>query len=309
VIWEILGVPEDQREECAAWAQATMRHFGQPESRNMGDSAAFTDASLRLTRNLALMLAEAVAWSALDGQGGHPYKGKLIGEIARRTMVPIDFSSQNAELRTLEFTESLMTLVQFVLASMSMQFLMGTALRNFLKPAPGLLPAQRLPWHALRNLRNQSPAAFQKGLDRAFEEVRRIDPPVTIVQRFAGEGVQLHGVNIPKDCPVFFVVAAANCDSIVGPNPTQFQWDRPNVQQVSLGHGVHECIGRAVQSWVVPPAIVALLDKMPDLQLCDTGSTPAWLDNIYFRTLLSLPVHRCPAALPAAPGPAPLAAQ
>jgi hypothetical protein len=36
----------------------------------------------------------------------------------------------------------------------------------------------------------------------------------------------------------------------------------------------------------------ALLSEMPTLRLVDADAVPAWLDNVYFRVLCSLPVMR-----------------
>ena len=292
VFWDILGLPPEHRKECGDLAQTMMRHFGQPEVRGMGDRVVFADASLRLTRRLALLFAQALAASLHPAQS--PFRGTLIGEIASRT--ELLFPSAN---RTMHFVESLLTLVQFVLAGfMSMQFLMGTGMRNLLTPDPRALRNGQTPWQQLRALYNPGEPAFDAALRNALAESRRVDPPVTIVQRYAGpNGAKIDAVTIPKDCPIFAVVASAHRDPTFIPEPGQFHWDRPVLPNLSLGRGSHECIGTALQDWVVPAALTRLLVDMPDLRLCDTKSVPAWLDNLYFRSLQSLPVSRChPAA-------------
>ena len=288
VFWDILGLPPEHREECGDLAQTMMRHFGQPEGRGMGDRVVFADASLRLTRRLALLFAQALAASLHPAQS--PFRGTLIGEIASRTQLL--FPSAN---RTMHFDESLLTLVQFVLAGfMSMQFLMGTGMRNLLTPDPRADRNGQTPWQQLRALYNPGNPAFDTALRNALAESRRVDPPVTIVQRYAGlNGAKIGNVTIPKDCPIFAVVASAHRDPTFIPEPGQFHWDRNPQLNLSLGHGTHECVGRLLQDWVVPAALTHLLEAMPDLRLCDTESVPAWLDNLYFRSLQSLPVSRC----------------
>ena len=292
VFWDILGLPPEHRKECGDLAQTMMRHFGQPEGRGMGDRVVFADASLRLTRRLALLFAQALAASLHPAQS--PFRGTLIGEIASRTQLLLPAAN-----RTMHFIESLLTLVQFVLAGfMSMQFLMGTGMRNLLTPDPRAHRNGQTPWQQLRALYNPGEPAFDAALRNALAESRRVDPPVTIVQRYAGpNGAKIGPVTIPKDCPIFAVVASAHRDPTFIPEPGQFHWDRPVLPNLSLGRGSHECIGTALQDWVVPAALTRLLVDMPDLRLCDTKSVPAWLDNLYFRSLQSLPVSRChPAA-------------
>ena len=291
VFWDILGLPPEHRNQCGDLAQTMMRHFGQPEGRGMGDQVVFADASLRLTRRLALLFAQALAaslWS--DAITPSPFRGTLIGEIANRTQLLLPSAN-----RTMHFIESLLTLVQFVLAGfMSMQFLMGTAMRNLLTPDPRVGKNGQTPWHQLRAQYPPGDPKFDVALRDALAESRRVDPPVTIVQRYAGlNGARIGNVTIPKDCPVFAVVASAHRDPSFGTDQDQFHWDRASQANLSLGHGSHECVGRLLQDWVVPAALTHLLKAMPDLRLCDTESVPAWLDNLYFRSLQSLPVSRC----------------
>lgn len=294
VYWNVFGLPEENRIECAALARTVMLHFGQPEHRGMGDQLVSADASVRLVTRLALLLAEALLAGLLEYlTGRNRFKGTLIGELADCVDLPYVPSAK----RVIGFEEALLTLLQLVLAGfMSMQFLMGTTLRNLLLPDPRTSRGGGQPWTALSKLLMGKPADFPAALERALEEARRFDPPVTIVQRFAGlNGAKLNGVQVAKDSPVFVVVGSANRDAAVAfDEPDQFHWDRPaGAGHLSLGHGIHLCVGQTLQQLIVPPALTALLQAMPSLQLVDSAATPAWLDNVYFRALQSLPVHRC----------------
>jgi cytochrome P450/deferrochelatase/peroxidase EfeB len=285
VFWRLLGLPEDHRDACAALAGGAMRHFGQPRQRGLGDDVVFADMSLRLTTRLALLLAEALLGSTVPLPTR--FKGTLIGELAARTVITIPTGQ-----RTMSFIESLMTLVQTVLAGfMSMQFLMGSAVRNLLRPDPR---DRRVPWRVLADLLAAKDPSFPAALRGALEEARRVDPPVTIVQRYAGAGGgPIGAVTIPPDSAVFVVVASAHRDPAFGPQPEQFQWDRVSHAHLAFGHASHECVGLALQNLVVPAALTRLLATMPELALCDDEAVPAWLDNLYFRSLQALPVLRC----------------
>jgi hypothetical protein len=250
----------------------------------MNDGVVFADASVRLTGRLGLLLAKE--W--LASQVGAASE-TLIGQIAKQTQPAL------LEKRPLTFLESLITLVQLVLAGyMSGQFLLGTAMRNFLMPDPRA-PRGPTPWAALVTIHGNSKKDFDAALQVALEEARRVDPPVTIVERYAATTLDIGGVTLQKDCAVFAVVASANRDGVADGDPEQFYWNRtPGTTHLSLGYGLHECLGKGLQEKLVPKAMTRLVEVMPDLRLCDPDSVPAWFDNIYFRALQSLPATRCP---------------
>jgi cytochrome P450 len=295
VFWCIFGLtePKDVR-AFDALAQTMMRHYGQPVRRGMADRVVFADAAVRLAARVGWLLAKA--WLAsLNPIAPGPWKETLIGEIAARTTVSAGPPFALAA-RPLHFFESLVTLVQLVLAGyMSSQFLLGSAMRNFLMPDPRADRHGTPPWQALADIYKNSKDRFGDALKLALEEGRRFDPPVTIVERYAACEQRIGDTTVAKDCPVFAVVASANRDMNLTDRPEEFHWDRPSgLPHLSLGHGIHECVGKALQAALVPKALTRLIDVMPDLRLCDPKAVPAWFDNLYFRGLQSLPVHRCP---------------
>lgn len=292
VFWRFYGVPSTDINACDALAQTMMLHYGQPERPGIPDRLVFADASVRLSGRLALMLAQA--WlESMSPFGRQSYDGTVIGEIARRTHVGIPLP-----LRPLDFFESLVTLVQLVLAGyMSSQFLLGSAMRNLLTADPRANRRGQTPWAALSTVYTNTRGDFDAALATALEEARRVDAPVTIVERYAARDTEIGGVLIPKDCPVFAVVASANRDAAGEDAPEEFHWDRvwgaSNPPNLSLGHGIHECVGKPLQAKLVPKALTRLMEVMPNLRLCDSTAVPAWFDNLYFRGLRSLPVTRC----------------
>lgn len=279
VFWRIFGLRDEDQPACDALAQTMMQHYGQPQRPGSSDRIVFADAAVRLTGQLGLMLAKS-----MFSFGGGGYRGTLIGEMAVRT-VPW----------RLTFMESLMTLVQLVLAGyMSSQFLLSTAMRNLLLADPRSKNGD-VPWHKLAELNQKKDPRFEAMLQRSLEEARRVDPPVTIVERYAAyDGITVGGVVLQKGCPVFAVVASANRDSNPADRFEEFHWDRqPATEHLSLGYGIHECIGKWLQGKMVPAALGRLIEEMPELRLRDPDAMPAWFGNIYFRALQSLPVTRC----------------
>lgn len=293
VFWTFFGLPESLQSEFDDLAHTIMRHFGQPDGPGKGHRIARADAGLKLLRHMTLLLSAALVASCAGGV--NPYAKTLIGEIAARTKLA-PFAADPT--RVIEFGEALSTLVQFTTAGyMSMEFLISTATLNLLKPDPRTGPSPQLPWRQLHEIwldSGKDDKVLIKALEVALEEVRRFDPPVTIIQRYAAQGATLDGAQhpLPQDCPVFLMVASANRDG--APELMQFHWDRaPGAGHVSLGTGVHECVGKLLQEKLVPQALAALIKKYPDLRLSSPTATPAWLDNVYFRALTSLPVQAC----------------
>lgn len=292
VFWRIFGLRDkNDMDACDALAHTMMRHFSQPERPGMLDRVVFADASVRLAGRLGLLLTNA--WLQSLRPGKSPFDETLLGEIARQTAPTLNPPPKWSPFR-LSFLESLMTLVQLVLASTSTQFLLGTAMRNLLMPDPRADRGGKTPWSELGTIFTSRPGDFDRAVRRALEEARRVDPPVTIVERYAADDLSIGGVTVRKDCPIFAVVASSNRDSKSASSLEEFQWDRnPSTSHLSIGHGIHKCVGEALQAEVVPMALRRLIDQMPDLRLCDSEAVPAWLDNLYFRVLQSLPVSRC----------------
>lgn len=291
VFWRVFGVPVEERAEFEALAQTMMRHYGQPQHPGAVDALIFANAAVRLTALLGFHLGKA--WT--ESLVGLPHvRGTLIGEIASRTHVRTALG-EFPPSRPIEFMESLLTLVQLVLAGyMSSQFLIGTAMRNLLMPDPRADRPGQQPWMELGRIRTESGGDFERVFRAAIDEARRVDPPVTIVERHAAVKTIIGGVDVPADCRVCAVVGSSNRDLPGERDPEEFHWDRtPATANLSLGHGIHECIGKSFQENLVPKALNRLMEQMPSLRICDPTAVPAWFDNIYFRALQSLPVTRC----------------
>lgn len=288
VYWRIFGLDDGTEEGASevaqvdALARTMMRHYGQPARPGMNDELVFADAATRLATRLGRRLFKEWLASLVGSQSPG-----LIGELARRTEAPFRTGA------LLGFAEALLTLVQLALVHMSAQFLLGTAVRHLLLPDPRS-PADPLPWDRLHQLHQTDRGGFEAALELALEEARRVDPPVTLIERFAARTLTIDGVTIERDAPVFAVVAAANRDLDAADAPEEFHWNRkPSGAHLSLGHGIHECVGRQLQARLATAALTRLIEELPELRLSDAQAVPAWVDNIYFRALQSLPVTRC----------------
>jgi cytochrome P450/deferrochelatase/peroxidase EfeB len=288
VFWEaFVGSRLDDRERRAAdtFAETQVLVFNQPEPRAGGDQAAAVNAGLRL----AVLLAKPLAQAVLASTSPVFRPASIVDTLAAKVELLIPLPA-----RTLGFVEVLMSMVQTVLAGMASHFLLGSAVHKLLQPDPRDNRLSVRPWDALVN------KADPKALALALDEARRFDPPVTIVPRYAARvGVTLGTFHFPKDTPVFVVVGAANREGPTAHQPDQFHFDRPagQIESLSFGHGVHECVGMALQQAIVPRALSFALNQWPALRLARPDAVPPWVDNVFFRSLQALSVTLCPATV------------
>ena len=109
-------------------------------------------------------------------------------------------------------------------------------------------------------------------VDRAVEEALRYDPPVLGLYRTVTRDVTLRGVTIPKDSKVMLHYAAANRDADIWDDPDTFKLDRPPARHMAFGMGVHFCLGAVLARQEARSALLALIDRFPDLRLVDEGT-------------------------------------
>jgi cytochrome P450 len=100
-----------------------------------------------------------------------------------------------------------------------------------------------------------------------LEEALRLDPPVTLVMRFAINDVEIGGTWIASGTPVYVMISVANRDPAVFSDPNTFSIDRGNPRQLSFGFGIHNCIGSTVTRATVPLLIEAVVKRYPDLRI------------------------------------------
>ena len=78
----------------------------------------------------------------------------------------------------------------------------------------------------------------------AIEEILRFDPPLQWFTRWVLEdGFTVDGIGNPRGSRVALVLAAANRDPRRHPDPERFDVTRADTTHLSLGGGIHFCIG------------------------------------------------------------------
>jgi cytochrome P450 len=181
------------------------------------------------------------------------------GLIAERRSVPLDdlltdlISAEEAGDKL--SNEELVMMVEAVIVG-------GTdTTRNQLGLALALFAEHPDQWELLRNDPSLAP--------RAVEEVMRYNGAVGGTIRFASEDIEYNGVLFPKGTFMSTSMATGNFDAAVFPEPNTFNILRPPVGQphLSLGAGIHYCLGASLARAELQEAFTVLADRMPQLRL------------------------------------------
>ena len=112
-------------------------------------------------------------------------------------------------------------------------------------------------WQQLLGDRSLIPAAV--------DELLRYDAPVQYNVRRSTREVTLYGVTIPAGAPVFLLGASANRDpdAWTAPDTFDINRDRTEAQNLGFGYGIHSCLGAALARMEALIALDKLLDLMP----------------------------------------------
>ncbi|MEM7119249.1 MAG: cytochrome P450 [Chloroflexota bacterium] len=122
----------------------------------------------------------------------------------------------------------------------------------------------------------------------AVEEFLRYDSPVQMTSRIALEDIQYKNHHFPQGTDIAFLIGAANHDPKQFLNPQSLDITRPKNQHLSLGGGIHYCLGAPLARLEGRIAITTLLQHMPNLQLATLQ--PQFVDNYLLRGLQALPL-------------------
>jgi len=102
----------------------------------------------------------------------------------------------------------------------------------------------------------------------AAEEVLRFEPPVQQAVRVALTETEVAGFPIRKNQWIIPVLAAANRDPEVYPEPNRFDITRESpAEHLAFSGGIHYCLGSPLARMELAMALRALAERFPDLRL------------------------------------------
>ncbi len=251
IIAEMLGVPAEDRDRFKHWSDEAVRALG---SANMDDLR----ASIRAGRELNAYL-EPIA----EQRRREPRDDLLSALLA----------AEEAGDR-LSMREVFQTVILLLVAgNETTTKLIGNGLLALLQH-----PAQ------LELLRDQPDL-----IDGAVEELLRWDGPVHATGRTAIEEFEFQGAHIKKGQMVMVGLAAANRDPARFQDPERLDITRVDNPHLSLGHGVHFCLGASLARLEARTALGALVERYPSMKLAT--ERPKWGPNVALRGLAELPVR------------------
>jgi cytochrome P450 len=99
------------------------------------------------------------------------------------------------------------------------------------------------------------------------EEVLRFDPPVQQTARVALQSVKVGDVLVAKNQWVMTLLAAANRDPEVYPEPGRFDITRETpVEHLAFSGGIHYCLGSPLARLELTQAFRALAERFPKMR-------------------------------------------
>lgn len=122
----------------------------------------------------------------------------------------------------------------------------------------------------------------------AVEEFLRFDPPVQYIGRLAAESFTYRGRQVHRGQAVLPSVGSANRDPSYYRDPDVLDVRR-RAKHLSMGEGVHRCIGAGMARTQTAIALRTLLVRKPGLHVC-ADTTPVWNSYVGFHGLKSLMV-------------------
>ena len=101
----------------------------------------------------------------------------------------------------------------------------------------------------------------------AVDEFLRYDAPVQFTVRTAMQDVEFDGITLPKGLQAMLMLAGANRDPAVMPNPEQFDLRNTETMNFAFGHGMHRCVGAELARMELRTALTALARRFPHLAM------------------------------------------
>lgn len=124
---------------------------------------------------------------------------------------------------------------------------------------------------------------------RATEEILRYESSLIATYRTAFNDIEVGGQTIQAGERVLAVLAAANRDPGMFPQPDTFTIEREGAHHLAFGGGIHFCVGAELARLEGEIALRALATRMPALEVVE--STPQWRPGFMFRGLSELRVR------------------
>lgn len=251
VIAELLGVPEDDRDEFRSWCRSLTRIRTTDESELMADQ---TEAG----QQLATYMYEIIEDRRADPQDD------LISRFVHADVDgdPLTFSE------IIGFPALLL-----IAGNITTTGLIANTVRTFAEEDPTLF---------------DDLASDTQSLETAIEEVIRYQSSVPAVSRVVTQQTEILGTTVEPNKTVLVWLASANRDPKRFDNPETFVPDRQPNPHIGFGHGIHTCIGASLARLEARIALSQLFSRFDGLTVDLSNRNPIW--NTFMHGVETLPV-------------------
>jgi cytochrome P450 len=252
VISEMLGMPDADKDQIAAWSGAVVKTL---------DPVISDDeivAAIEGSRAMDAHIDQVIAWKR-----EHPADDLLSALIAAE--------EDGDRLSSVELRDQVGLL--FIAGHETTVNLIGTGIHELLRHPDQLA------------LLRDDPSLDANAVD----ELLRFVSPVQMSRRVVLQDVTIRGKTIPKGMFVLTGLASANRDPDKwGPTADDLDIRREGAaQHVSFGSGIHYCLGASLARLEAQVAIGTFVRRFPNARL---GGEPEWNGRINLRGLEHLPV-------------------
>jgi hypothetical protein len=250
IIAELLGVPEDRRDNLRDWSQRIVKMY------DYNRTAEDETLAQRAADEFALFMKELA-----DERRAHP-QDDLLTHLAQ----------VEAEGERLNERELVATGVLVLNAGHE------ASVNGF---GNGVMQLFRNP-DALQRL-----VADPRGLaDTAIEEMLRFDSPLHLFERTAKEDTEIAGVSLKKGEKIAALLGSANRDPLMFDHADTFDIMRDPNNHIAFGAGIHFCLGAPLARLEMSVTVPRLLERMPRLRLADP---PVQRETFVLRGYHSIP--------------------
>ncbi|MEV5141331.1 cytochrome P450 [Streptomyces syringium] len=122
-------------------------------------------------------------------------------------------------------------------------------------------------------------------LPGAVEELLRYDTPLQLFERWVLDDIEIAGTVIPRGSEVALLFGSANRDPARFPDPDRLDVTRADNPHLSLGAGIHYCLGAPLARLELLTSFGELLRRSPRLRLT---AEPEWKPGFVIRGLREL---------------------
>jgi pimeloyl-[acyl-carrier protein] synthase len=134
--------------------------------------------------------------------------------------------------------------------------------------------------------------AHPEAIGDAIMEIMRYVAMSTAQVRVVTRDFEWNGRQLKRDDHVYLMIAGANRDPAVFPNPESMDFARAQDQNVTFGPGLHHCIGHLIAKMQLSEFFPALVERFDSIELLDDPLH--WGSALGFRGLKSLRVRLHP---------------